>query len=155
MITQEELKSRVSYDQLTGIFIWLNGQCEGKEVGCIKDRGYLYAKINGFSRGMHRWAFLYMTGSIPDVIDHKDQDPSNNIWDNLRKSDKVANAVNCDVSKNNKEGIKGLCFDKHNSNWKGQCKINGKILTKSNKNKSSVLEWLETKQQEQRLSVGI
>jgi hypothetical protein len=42
----------------------------------------------------HRFAFLYMTGSIPEEIDHIDGDGGNNIWSNLRVATKSQNVMN-------------------------------------------------------------
>lgn len=35
MLTQEELKSVLSYDSITGHFYWLKGSNKGKIAGCI------------------------------------------------------------------------------------------------------------------------
>lgn len=108
MLTQDHLKSRLSYDPATGVFVWLNGQCIGKVAGCLNTDGYLVIRINKKNHYGHQLAFLYMTGSIPDLIDHENQNTSDNRWDNLRVADKSKNSINSNKRKLSNTGYRGV-----------------------------------------------
>jgi hypothetical protein len=45
MITQEQLKERLHYDQETGVFTWLDGPRKGKRAGGKNARGYLHFRL--------------------------------------------------------------------------------------------------------------
>jgi hypothetical protein len=77
-ITQAELKARLYYDPKSGIFswrpcltspIWWNRTWAGKPAGTVKD-GYIQISIDGRLYRAHHLAFLWMTGRIPDLVDH-------------------------------------------------------------------------------------
>jgi len=97
-LTAERLREILHYDPTTGIFIWLEKTClkvvVGKEAGVHK-RGYLYIGLFGKRYLGHRLAWLYMEGEWPSLnIDHKDGDPSNNRWKNLRAANQSQNIAN-------------------------------------------------------------
>ena len=58
--------------------------------------------------------------------DHIDRNPFNNRKNNLRKSTKQQNAINCDISKNNTSGATGVSWDKRSKKWAVGIGINGK-----------------------------
>lgn len=66
--------------------------------------------IDGVKREAGRIAWLYMTGNWPDgVVDHKDGNPQNNKWENLRDIKHRANIENrTRPNKNNKTGFIGV-----------------------------------------------
>jgi hypothetical protein len=59
---------------------------------------------------LHRLIFLYHYGYIPDVLDHKDRDRSNNKIENLRAATNSINASNTKVYKSSTTGVKGVTF---------------------------------------------
>ena len=89
MITQAELKELVSYDPDTGVFTLAKFRRRttrkvGEQIGSFTGAGYLETCINRKRYYLHRLAFLYMTGSLPNgVVDHKNRDKSDNRWCNL------------------------------------------------------------------------
>lgn len=97
MLSQERLKSLVSYDKRTGIFINLRFN---RPTGTVKERTgkktqHLVIRIDGKLYYAHQLAWLYVTGEWPDhLVDHKDQDGTNNRWKNLRKSNPQKNQYN-------------------------------------------------------------
>ncbi len=98
MITQQELESLLNYDPDTGTFIWIKSIKGTKgifsEAGTITSRGYRDVCINGKKYGLHRLAFLYMTGDIPPTIDHINGIKDDNRWCNLRPSSVRENSFN-------------------------------------------------------------
>ncbi len=132
-MTQDKLKSLVHYEPTTGVFIWLvnrrNTRCKGKIAGNNYCKGYRHIKIDQKDYLSHRLAFLYMTGSIPEFIDHKDHIRSNNIWSNLRAATVLINARNQSLNKNNKSGFNGVSYHKGKkyakSPWIAYIKLNG------------------------------
>lgn len=97
-IDQETLKEYLSYDPVTGVFVWL------RKTGCkvvVGSRagsyGPTYAEVGilGVNYRLHRLAFLYMEGRFPlNDVDHIDGDKKNNSWNNLREVDRSKNELN-------------------------------------------------------------
>jgi hypothetical protein len=114
-ITQERLKELVTYNPDTGIFTNNFTRCgrakKGDVAGHIQKRGYINIILDWRIYRAHRLAFLYMTGSIPKVIDHKDGNPSNNIFSNLRSCTPSQNARNSRLNSNNTSGVKGVRWE--------------------------------------------
>jgi hypothetical protein len=123
LITQEYLKSLLSYNPDTGIFIWLENRrrnLKGKIAGNL-DNGYINIRIDGKNYGAHRLAWLYMTGEWPYMIDHEDMCRNNNKWTNLRLANNSTNAMNIGMRSNNKSGYKGVCYNKAEGRYVAQC----------------------------------
>jgi hypothetical protein len=90
-ITQEYLKSILSYDQGTGVFTWLlktsNRVKVGMQAGTLRNNGYLKINLNGQLYYVHRLAWLYVTGEWPkNNIDHINGAKDDNRWVNLREA---------------------------------------------------------------------
>lgn len=110
-ITQDRLKEVLTYDPETGCFTWniQRGRCKsGSIAGCIHKGGYLQIRIDEQSFLAHRLAFLYMTGAMPDEVDHIDHIRTNNKWANLRPSNRIANQKNQSLFSTNKSGCAGV-----------------------------------------------
>jgi hypothetical protein len=121
--TAEQLRAAIIYDPETGIFTWRyrpdqrkewNSRFAGKPTG-HRDSRHGEIRI-GFHYGIyqaHRLAWLYMTGEWPPgVVDHKDCNPSNNVWTNLREATQRQNIWNSRIKSNNTSGYKGVTRDK-------------------------------------------
>lgn len=65
----------------------------------------------------------------PSFIDHIDGNKLNNAWENFRL---VTNGQNIQNSKiryrNNRSGVKGVCWDTSHKTWKAYITVNGKQL---------------------------
>jgi len=66
----------------------------GKRAGTKHPAGYTTIVYKGKKWLSHRIAFLFMTGEVPDKIDHKDRDRANCKWDNLREATHAENMMN-------------------------------------------------------------
>jgi HNH endonuclease/AP2 domain len=58
------------------------------------------------------------------IIDHRDGDPSNNRWDNLRRATVAQNGANKPRHRNNTSGFKGVCRDR--GRWRAAIYKNGR-----------------------------
>ncbi len=82
-ISQEELKSLLSYDPETGAFTWRLMTSPrvkaGDRAGYFRKRdGYIVVRIHGYGYSAHRLAWFYVHGIWPGMIDHKDRNRANN-----------------------------------------------------------------------------
>ncbi len=71
---------------------------KGSSVGCPNKSGHLRVKIGSRGYAVHRLIWFMETGVDPaeKVVDHKDLNPANNKWDNLRLVDHPTNSLNSD-----------------------------------------------------------
>lgn len=111
----ERVRELLHYDPDTGIVRWrVNRDRAGRaKAGDIVGRpdkdGYLKFTIESSSQYLHRVIWLYVTGHWPDErIDHRDGDPVNNRWANLREATPSQNGANRRLASNNRLGIKGV-----------------------------------------------
>lgn len=116
LLTQFELFKILSYNPWTGKFIWLKSPNTKIRIGDIAGsehiKGYWHTKINGKQYLNHQLAWLYMTGEFTPMIDHVDTNGFNNIWTNLRETNKITNNCNRGPIKSNKLGVKGVTKSK-------------------------------------------
>lgn len=121
-LTQSVLKEHLSYDPETGVFTWLKPTSKRVRVGDIagyadltgeSKKTYIRIVINGNKYYAHRLAFLFMTNSIPDVIDHENNNGLDNRWSNLRDCTSSQNACNRKLQVNNTTGVKGVTIENH------------------------------------------
>ena len=125
MITQEYLKSKVEYDPVNGYFSSVR---TGHVYLAKCPQGYILVKIDRKTYKAHRIAFLYMTGKIPDEIDHKNNIRDDNRWKNLREATRQQNVFNSPMHKDNAVGYKGVSYRKSRGHYKAIMKLNGKEL---------------------------
>jgi hypothetical protein len=138
MLTQEILKTYLTYDPLTGLFSRTENclhknNTKKTKVGTTIQLGYIRIHIYDGSYRAHRLAFLFMIGRFPNgVVDHIDGNPSNNKWENLREVTISENAQNAKIDIRNKVGASNICFDKARNKYmvriylKGECKFFGR-----------------------------
>jgi hypothetical protein len=131
MITQEFIKYLFHYNPETGIFTRRVNRASGKvksgdEVGVISTHGYLFVGINHKKYALHRLAWLYMTGEMPNKhIDHINRTPLDNRWCNLREATNQENSFNCKLRHDNKSGHRGVSYNKLNKSWRVRANFNG------------------------------
>ena len=129
-LNQAILLRAISYDPATGEFRWLearNGEVNvGPLAGKTNKRGYRVIGIGGRSFYGHRLAWLYVTGKWPDaLIDHKDGNPSNNSWINLRQATRAQNNANR-IAAPGKSGVTGVTLHPGTGKWEASASLNNK-----------------------------
>lgn len=103
-------------------------QKAGDEVGTLRSHGYTSIYINGKEYGLHRLAWLYVYGEMPNVIDHQDGNRSNNAITNLRNTTTKGNGQNRKIGSNNKSGQVGVCWVKKSNRWWASIKVDQKTI---------------------------
>lgn len=135
MISQETLKTRLRYDKKTGVFTWKSSgpnrhnTRQGLIAGYLAVDGYVKIRVEGFLLGAHRWAFLYVTGAIPDCVDHKNGDRGCNVFSNLRPADNYINSQNSRRAKrcNLSTGVLGVtAFGSKTNPYTAAIRVGGK-----------------------------
>lgn len=132
-LTQEYLKSVLYYNPDLGVFTWLkrprkhfkdlracntwNARLVGEVAGSIVGDGYRDISINERPHKAHRLAFLWMTGVIPEQVDHEDHMRANNRWGNLRPADNSINQRNATIRADNASGHTGVSWFKASGKW--------------------------------------
>lgn len=133
MITQDRLKEVIRYDPESGVFTWKNKTCKrvvvGGEAGGRTSHGYRVIRIDGDLTYGHRLAFLYMTGEIPEYVDHINGIRDDNRWDNLRSATSAQNSWNMNHTGKGKSGIKGVHWSELHKKWRVRLKVNGKGMS--------------------------
>jgi HNH endonuclease len=112
-VTRARLRELLHYDSKTGEFRWLKRVKRSIQSGdiarTIDSQGYRRIIINGRIYRAHHLAWLYMRGNWCSlVIDHRDGDPANNRWANLRSATRSQNSANRRLHRNNACGLKGV-----------------------------------------------
>lgn len=129
---QAELKERVDYDPSTGVFTWRksgHGKFAGDVAGKKNQKGRRQISFDGRLYCANRLAFLWMTGRSPKhLIDHKDIDPTNDRWDNLRESTHSQNLANMRLSPRNTTGFKGVSFHKRQKKYCAHIRHNNLLI---------------------------
>lgn len=148
MITKADLLEDFEYNPITGLFVrktskgkWKSGEI----AGGIDAHGYVKIRVKNSKYAAHRLAFLYMTGEIPNMIDHINRIKSDNRWENLRACDASENAANRSVHSNNSLGIKGVAWVESRNRFTGTIMSKGKTMSKDFKSLTEAVEWVDSK----------
>jgi HNH endonuclease/AP2 domain len=130
-LTQERLRELLRYDPKTGEFRWRAGKKPnpraGRIAGCRQQSDSWSIRIDGRRYQAHQLAWLYMRGEWGrPVIDHRDGNPLNNRWSNLRLSTYSDNAANRGRMRSNTSGFKGAVFDPRTDKWRALISKDGR-----------------------------
>jgi HNH endonuclease len=92
---------------------WLtwNKRFAGKRAGYVDPRGYLQVHVDHRKYWGHRIIFALAKEKLPSItelVDHIDDDPSNNAPDNFRLADYSTNCFNSHKRLTNRSGFKGV-----------------------------------------------
>jgi hypothetical protein len=129
MITQERLKEVLSYNPEAGDFKWLIDHKRlrvDRVAGSTNRHGYVNISIDGWPYQAHRLAFLYMTGDIPEQVDHISHSKSDNRWSNLRPANSNVNNKNKSMHKNNTSDVNGVDWSASTGKWRARISVNKK-----------------------------
>jgi len=131
MINKSLADEWLNYDPDTGLFSWKKkprGKVQiGDPVGTKSKFGYVMLKVKGQRWPAHRVAWLMHYGNIPEMmIDHINNDPSDNRINNLRLATYQQNGWNRKSNKNNFCGLKGAHFHKSTGMFRSRIMVNGK-----------------------------
>lgn len=130
-LTQERLKTILSYDIGTGVFRWINAtnwRAIAKDAaGCVREKnGYRVIYVGGKLYAAHRLAWLYVTGNWPSgSIDHINGVRDDNRFANLRDVTRSVNNQNLHVAnrRNRSCGLLGVTWNR--GKWTAQISIPG------------------------------
>lgn len=117
VLTQKYLKSRLRYNKATGVFTWKNGPRAGDRAGCLFSNGYRYISVAGLMIGCHRLACLYVIGVLPPQADHRNGNPGDDRWCNVRPANQSQNKQNARVKATSKSGFKGVTWKDTHGKW--------------------------------------
>jgi hypothetical protein len=115
MLTQSRLKEL--YEYRDGFFYKKDSGLLHKPTPLTDHHRYARLVVDGKAYAMHRLVFLYCHGYLPKIIDHIDNDRTNNKIENLREVTQQQNCLNRITHKNNSSGMKNIHFDKGVKKW--------------------------------------
>jgi HNH endonuclease len=133
MLTQERLRELLAYNARTGEWTWLKRSTPGRgfnripgtKAGSIdKQSGYRIISVDREQYRAGRLAFFYVHGRWPLQIDHKDGNPTNDAWPNLREVTAAQNSMNRRAAR--KVKFKGVDF--HKGIWRARLRVDGKLI---------------------------
>jgi hypothetical protein len=137
--TTEYLRECFDYNQETGVLTWklrpqehfvrtsdrvrVNEMHAGNVAGYL-DGGYRRITIGMREYKASRVIWKWMTGEEPPLtLDHKDGDPSNNRWVNLRQATQGEQTQNTRLRKDNLSGRRGVSW--HRGKWRAVIGVKG------------------------------
>lgn len=120
-ITQSVVREVFDYDPETGIFTRRGGEGDASSA---HNAGYRTLSLAHKNLLAHRLAFLWMTGAIPEFVDHVNGDRSDNRWCNLRAATSQINNQNIRAARSrNKSGVLGVYA--YGTRWRARIVLNG------------------------------
>ena len=117
------------FDYSDGNLIWRRprkGVNKDHIAGYFRPDGYRATRIDGNPYLVHRLVFLYHHGYMPEFIDHKDGNPSNNRIENLRESTQSQNSMNSKTNTVSRSRIKNVRWNASCSKWQVMIQVRGK-----------------------------
>ena len=125
--SRSELRRIFVYEEMTGHLIWKsrprkefakdwvcrswNTKYAGKVAGCRVPKDEIIIHLSGINYAAHRLIYKMKTGLEPSHIDHKNLNPEDNRFDNLRPANDMKNGWNAAGHKNTVSGLKGVYFN--------------------------------------------
>jgi hypothetical protein len=128
----DRLHQLFQYDPSTGHLHWRMRLSNRTAIGAIAGKrghlGYIIIHIDNVRYLAHRiaWA-LYYDAPTPPIIDHRDNDSSNNAIANLREASHAENMRNAKLSRRNNTGFKGVHYRAKRKKYTSHIRIDGKL----------------------------
>jgi len=132
-LTHERLLELFIYDPETGALTWRTspryginaGYRAGNENLSRPEQPYRQIYLNGKNYRSARLVWFYMTGVLPKKeIDHRNGNPLDDTWSNLRLATSTQNKANQKLRCDNKTGYKGV--HRHHNRFLARARIDGK-----------------------------
>lgn len=128
----DTLNSLFKYDPETGNIYWIakgKGKIKKKPAGTVLYSGYIGICVGPQRIQAHRIAWALHNQSWPkDQIDHINGIKTDNRIVNLREATNAQNGKNLKISKANKSGTKGVCYENYTQKWKAYIRVNYKNI---------------------------
>ena len=136
-VTAERLRELLTYDALTGVFVWLQGNGPerrgalvkaGDIAGHVTPKGYVAIRVDGVSYQAHRLAWLYCRNAWPVFdVDHRDTVGSHNWIDNLRDVPNALNRQNVRKARSDSAtGIQGVSPYRKSNRFQARIRLNNR-----------------------------
>lgn len=132
-LTHADLLSRLRYDQLTGVFVWVFAGATrpdliGSIAGSLTADGYLKITLMGRHFQAHRLAYFYINAAWPStIVDHRNGCRHDNRYENLRLADDQSNAENRRKARSgNTSGLLGVSWSNRARKWRAQIQVAGR-----------------------------
>lgn len=128
----DALKSLLRYEPDTGEIHWIakgKGKIKKKAAGTKLYSGYLGICIGPKRWQAHRIAWALHHGTWPkNQIDHINGIKTDNRIVNLREATNSQNGKNLGLSKANKTGVKGVCWNEKHKSFRAYIKVEHKQM---------------------------
>lgn len=99
---------------------------KGEEAGYVGSDGYRRVHLEGKVVLTHRVIFYMDNGYLPEVVDHIYGDTLDNT--ELRACSQQENSYNHGISRANKTGLTGVCWDKARLKWRSTIQVQGRWI---------------------------
>ena len=121
-LTQERLQEVLHYDPPSGEFRWRTQEDPehraGQVAGCSMRSDYWCIHVDGRGYRAHQLAWLYMTGEWGrPLIAHRDGDPFNNRWRNLRLANCLSRTAHRQCRRGDRPVFAGIALDRRSGQW--------------------------------------
>jgi hypothetical protein len=114
----------IAQDRLKELFTYADGQLICNKTGRVRlptpitgCQRYPRLVVDGKAYRFHRLVFMYHYGVLPKIIDHIDNNRSNNRIENLREATQQQNCLNRIRHRNNKSGHKNVYWQANCNKW--------------------------------------
>ena len=128
--SRKDLQKHLSYNPKTGLLHWRIrgfGRQFNRPAGNTDPLGYRGIGFKGRRYLAHRLAWLFMTGKWPrHFIDHRDGNPKNNRFSNLRQATHSQNQQNSTGKRGTIAGLKGVIWVPARCKWQAKIFHGGK-----------------------------
>jgi hypothetical protein len=131
-LSLELARSLLSYDPLTGALNWKRPPRRGVAAGpagCVNADGYKIVGYKGHEYMAIHLIWFLQTGEWPQHgVDHKDRDPRNDKWINLRLATYTQNNRNMSLRKDNPTGVRGVTIEGKSGRLCSRIRVDGKQI---------------------------